>query len=167
MERSEIHALFRRLSSGVYVIGVADGDRRNAFTAAWVMQVSYEPLLLALSINPNHASYPILQASGAFAVSVLRRGSMELVRRFGTTSERDVDKLAGVGWHPVPGGAPVLDDALAYFDCVLTATMPAGDHAIVVGRVTGGRLLDRTADPMLYVETGDVDGSSALYPATL
>ena len=166
MERSEIHALFRRLSSGVYVIGVADGDRRNAFTAAWVMQVSYEPLLLALSINPNHASYPILQGSGVFAVSVLGRGSTELVRRFGTASGRDDDKLAGVAWHPVPSGAPVLDEALAYFDCVLTATLPAGDHAIVVGRVAGGRILDRTADPMLYAETGDVDGSSALYPAT-
>jgi flavin reductase (DIM6/NTAB) family NADH-FMN oxidoreductase RutF len=65
VERSEIHALFRRLSSGVYVIGVADGERRDAFTAAWVMQVSYDPLLLALSINPNHASYPILSSRPA------------------------------------------------------------------------------------------------------
>ncbi|HUQ79683.1 MAG TPA: flavin reductase family protein [Gemmatimonadaceae bacterium] len=167
LERSEIHALFRRLSSGVYVICVADGERRDAFTAAWLMHVSYDPLLLALSINPHHASYPILQASGVFTVSVLKRGSMELVRQFGTMSGRDVDKLAGVGWHPAPSGVPVLDEALAYIDCVLTATFPAGDHDLVLGRVAGGRILDRTADPMLYAETGDTDGSSALYPPEL
>ena len=49
--------LFRRLTNGLYVVGVAHDDRRDAFTAAWVTQVSFEPLLLALSINPSHASY--------------------------------------------------------------------------------------------------------------
>ena len=51
-----IAALFRRLTQGVYVVGVASGETRDAFTAAWVMQVSYDPLLLALSINANHSS---------------------------------------------------------------------------------------------------------------
>ena len=53
---SSIAALFRTLTQGVYVIGVAHGEERNAFTAAWVMQVSFDPLLLALSINPGHSS---------------------------------------------------------------------------------------------------------------
>ena len=61
-EVNKIAALFRRLTYGVYVIGVADGDQRNAFTAAWVMQTSFDPLLLALSINPQNASYPLLHA---------------------------------------------------------------------------------------------------------
>jgi len=47
------------------VVGVADGDRRNAFTAAWVTQVSFRPLLLAVSVSPGHASYPLLRAGGA------------------------------------------------------------------------------------------------------
>ena len=51
-----IAALFQRLTQGVYVVGVARGETRDAFTAAWVMQVSYDPLLLALSINANHSS---------------------------------------------------------------------------------------------------------------
>ena len=52
-----VAALFQRLTQGVYVVGVAHGEVRNAFTAAWVMQVSFDPLLLALSINPHHSSY--------------------------------------------------------------------------------------------------------------
>jgi flavin reductase (DIM6/NTAB) family NADH-FMN oxidoreductase RutF len=161
---NEIAALFRRLSLGVYVIGVAHEERRDAFTAAWVMQAAFEPLLLALSINPRNASYGILNASGAFAVSVLKQGDVELARRFGTRSGREQDKLAGIRWHPGRSGAPVLDDALAYFDCVVTESHRIGDHELVVGHVVDGRILDPDAEPMAYAETGDMDGSSALYP---
>ena len=164
---NQIEALFRRLSLGVYVIGVAHDERRDAFTAAWVMQASFDPLLLALSVNPQNASYSLLRDSDAFAVSVLKRGQLELARRFGTRSGREQDKLAGVRWRPGRSGAPVLDDALAYFDCTLTESLRTGDHELVVGRVIEGRVLDPDAVPMTYAETGDMDGSSALYPSQL
>ena len=50
--------LFRRLTNGVYVVGVADGPRRNAFTAAWITQVSFEPLLIALQREPGSRLLP-------------------------------------------------------------------------------------------------------------
>ena len=60
------------------MVGVAHGDVRNAFTAAWVMQVSFDPLLLALSINPHHASSGLLKESRAFSVNVLKKGQLEV-----------------------------------------------------------------------------------------
>jgi len=48
---NSIAALFQHLTQGLYVVGVADGKTRSAFTAARVMQVSFDPLLLALSLN--------------------------------------------------------------------------------------------------------------------
>jgi flavin reductase (DIM6/NTAB) family NADH-FMN oxidoreductase RutF len=163
---SEIAALFHQLTLGVYVVGVADAGRRDGFTAAWVMQVSFDPLLLALSINPEHASYPLLLSGGGFAVSVLKQGQVELARRFGTQSGRDHDKLAGLRWRPGRKGAPILEDALAYFDCELTGRMRSGDHQLVVGRVVDGRILTHDAEPMAYADTADMDGSTALYPVT-
>jgi flavin reductase (DIM6/NTAB) family NADH-FMN oxidoreductase RutF len=162
---NDIAGLFHRLTLGVYVVGAAHGERRDAFTAAWVMQTSFEPLLLALSVNPENASYPLIHASGGFAVSVLRRGQLVLARHFGTRSGRDQDKLAGIGWRPGRSGAPILEEALAYLDCELANSVRVGDHELVVGRVVDGRILARDAAPMTYAETGDMDGSSALYPA--
>ena len=161
---SDLAALFHKLTLGVYVIGVANAERCDGFTAAWVMQASFEPLLLALSINPNNASYPVLHAGGAFTVNVLERGQLELARRFGTQSGRDHDKLAGLKWWPGHHGAPILEEALAYFDCELSASLPAGDHELVLGRVIDGRILAPGAAPLDYAETGDMDGSSAFYP---
>jgi flavin reductase (DIM6/NTAB) family NADH-FMN oxidoreductase RutF len=162
---NEIATLFHRLQLGVYVVGVAHAGGRDAFTAAWVMQASFDPLLVALSISRQNASYPLLRLGGGFAFSVLKRGQLELARRFGTRSGRDQDKFAGVSWRPGRNGAPVLEEALAYFDCELTESLRVGDHELVVGRVIDGRILDHEAAPMAYADTGDMDGSSVLYPA--
>jgi flavin reductase (DIM6/NTAB) family NADH-FMN oxidoreductase RutF len=157
-------SLFRRINNGVYVIGVSHRGRSNAFTAAWITQVSFQPLLLSLSINPEHFSYSLLKDSGVFAVNLLRQGQTELAHHFGCQSGRNADKLAGHRWRPGQLGAPVLLDAAAYLECRAAGTMPAGDHELVLGEVVGGGLLDADATPMLYSETGDLDGSSALYP---
>jgi flavin reductase (DIM6/NTAB) family NADH-FMN oxidoreductase RutF len=70
-----VAALFQRLTQGVYVIGVASEEDRNAFTAAWVMQVSFDPLLLILSINPQHASHALLKKGKVSASTSSKRGN--------------------------------------------------------------------------------------------
>jgi flavin reductase (DIM6/NTAB) family NADH-FMN oxidoreductase RutF len=161
-----VAALFRRLTQGVYVVGVSDGQQRDAFTAAWIMQASFDPLLLAVSINPDNASYELLHASGWFTVNVLKQDQLDLARHFGTKSGRDRDKLARVRIRPGQAGSPILEDALAYFECALEGRTRAGDHELVLGRVMNGQVLDPKAAPLTYAETGDMDGSSALYPRT-
>ncbi|HMM47556.1 MAG TPA: flavin reductase family protein [Thiobacillaceae bacterium] len=159
--------LLQTLSHGVYVIGVADGEAVNAFTASAVMQVSLQPLMFALAINPWHASYPMLRAAGAFSVTVLRHGQSEVARIFGTHSARCSDKLAEVAWHPAASGAPVLDAGLAYFDCRVVSGFPAGDHELVVAEVTAGDFLQSGAPPLRYEELGDMDGGGSLLPERL
>lgn len=154
--------LFERLSVGVYVVGVAAGERRRAFAAAWVMPVSFDPPLLALSVNPGHASCALLREGGGFSVNVLRRDQADLAAWFG--APRQADKLAKVAWHPGQSGAPLLDDALAHFECRAVSETPAGDHVLVVGRVVRGELMQPGAEPLLYRDMGGVDGAADLYP---
>jgi flavin reductase (DIM6/NTAB) family NADH-FMN oxidoreductase RutF len=103
---ASIAALFQRLTEGVYVVGVAHGKARNAFTAAWVMQVSYNPLLLALSINPNHSSYSLLKEGRSFSVNVLKKGQLDLADHF-NRSDR-ADKLALTEWTTDRIGLPLV-----------------------------------------------------------
>ena len=155
--------LFRRLSTGVYVIGVSHGGRSNAFTAAWLTQVSFDPLLIALAINPKNFSLDLLQQSGVFVLNVLKRHQLHLARHFGTQSGRDLDKLAEQRWRPGTLGAPILHEAAAYLECRVTRSINAGDHEIVLGEAVTGEVIDDTAEVMLYAHTGDLDRSSELY----
>lgn len=158
-------SLFKTLTHGVYVIGVAGEERRNAFTAAWVMQASFDPPLLAISINPRHSSYALLQEGNEFTVNVLSRGRGDLARHFGQPAS--IDKLSTISWRAAEGGAPIVLDALAWFECERIGECPAGDHVIVVGQVIDGAVLDPKAIPMNYRETGDMDGSAALLTEVL
>ncbi len=152
--------LFNYISHGVYVIGVSDGEHQNAFTAACVMLVSFDPLLITLSINPQHYSYKLLKAGGICTVNVLSKDQYRLAEHFGTPGVRD--KMSGHRWLKAKTGAPVLSESLAYLDCRVSHYCAAGDHQLAVCQVVAGGLLNE-GEPLLYSETGDMDGSSKLY----
>lgn len=154
-----IDTLFKQISIGVYVVGVSDGDRQNAFTAAWVMQVSFYPPLLAISINPEHYSYQLLQAGGVCTVNVLGRDQYSIAGHFGRSVK---DKMAGFQWQKSKTGAPILSESLAYFDCQVSHYTDAGDHKIVVCKVVDAARLNE-GSPLLYNQTGDMDSSGQLY----
>jgi len=150
--------LAKLISHGVYVIGVRDGERQNAFTAAWVMQVSFDPFLLAISINPGHYSYQLLKAGGICTVNVLGRDQYAVAEHFGRSVK---DKMAGFDWRTASTGAPILSCGLAYFDCRVSHYADAGDHQIAICEVLAGAL--HAGQPLLYNQTGELDGSSEFY----
>lgn len=155
--------LMRQLTLGVYVVGVCDGGQTNAFTACSVMPVSFDPALLALAIGRDHASLPMLRASRHFTVNVLAQGQLQIAQRFGTSSGRERNKLAGMAWQADPAGAPLLQDALASLSCDVQHGVRAGDHELFVARVSSGVIHLESAAPLTYAETGDMDGSADLY----
>jgi flavin reductase (DIM6/NTAB) family NADH-FMN oxidoreductase RutF len=155
-----IASLCKQITHGVYIIGVGDGNTLNAFTAAWVMQVSFDPILLAFSINPKHYSYQLLQKGGICSINVLSRDQLALAAHFGRPGLRD--KMAAYEWTSAITGAPVLSEALCYFDCKVSHDSAAGDHQLVVCRVIDAKVLNK-GEPMLYCDTDNMDGSDEIY----
>lgn len=151
-----LQSLCKLMTHGVYVIAVTDGEHERAFTAAWVMQVSFNPLMLAFSINPQHASYAILKSKGRCTVNVLAKPQLRLAEHFGRNDL--ANKMAGHQWQRAKSGAPVLAESLCYFDCSVNHTTSAGDHEIVVCKVLEARFLN-PGEPMGYRDTGNIDGT--------
>ena len=156
--------LFRRLSSGVYVVGVATAAQRDAFTASSIAQASYEPLMISMAVNRAHGAFALLCQAEAFALSVLGADRTDLAAHFGRPAARGVDKLQGCAWFPGHQGAPILSCGIAYFDCTICEMLSAGDHEVVLGKVIDGAIIDAASAPLLYAGTGDLDGSSKLFP---
>jgi len=154
--------LFPTIEPRAYVIGVAHEAQRDIFAAVWVMQASHRPLSLAIGVDPRHASYPLVRAGRKFAVSVIKQDEFESARRRVTQPARDPGKLDGVAWHCGRGGVPIVDDALAYFECEMSAVMLAGDHEIVVGRVIDCRIPDGRTANWSYSHVTDADHGATL-----
>jgi flavin reductase (DIM6/NTAB) family NADH-FMN oxidoreductase RutF len=153
-------ALFNKITHGVYVIGVSNGTEQNAFTAAWVMQVSFDPPMLAFSINPRHYSYTLLNTGGVCTVNVLGQDHLAIAAHFGSSGVKE--KMTTYRWRESTTTAPVLADCLVYFDCKLSHFAEAGDHKIAVCEVLDGAELN-SGWPLLYWQTGNMDDSADLY----
>ena len=94
--------------------------------------MSLDPPLVLVCMGRTSGTWPAIRASGHFAVNILGEASEDTCRRFGAKAG---DRFEGVGWTAGKTGSPVLNDAIAFVDCVIDAEYEAGDHVIVVGRV--------------------------------
>jgi 3-hydroxy-9,10-secoandrosta-1,3,5(10)-triene-9,17-dione monooxygenase reductase component len=95
--------------------------------------VSLDPPLILICPQKSSTSWPRIARTGSFCVNVLSAGQHELGLRFARSGG---DKFTGVPWHASTAGAPRLDAALAHIDCAVHAVHEAGDHLVVLGRVT-------------------------------
>jgi flavin reductase (DIM6/NTAB) family NADH-FMN oxidoreductase RutF len=150
----------RLLTYGLHAVTVretdADGaDVANAFTANWLTQVSFDPPLVALSVEREAWSWPVIERRGAFAINVLASGQREVAGALGKSRHKVGDKLAGIPWRPGPAtGCPVLfDHALACIECRVVDVHPAGDSWLVVADVVGAEVL-RDGEPLTMREAG-------------
>ena len=139
-----------RFASGVVVVTGADAAGPAGLTCQSFFAVSLDPPLVAVCPSLKSVSWRRIEATGAFAVSVLAAHQRELCLTFGQGGQKD--KFAAAGWEPAPSGAPFIHDALAWLDCAIAAVHPAGDHVLVVGEVR--HLTARDGDPLLFHRGG-------------
>ncbi|MGA9755415.1 MAG: flavin reductase family protein [Desulfobaccales bacterium] len=144
---------FTALVQGVYVVTTHLGEKINGMTAAWVSQVSLNPLLVMVSIAPPRYSHTLIKESGIFAINVLTSEQVDLAKRFGYKSGRKIDKFAGLDWVPASSGAPVLPQAYAYLDLKLVYTYAAGDHTLFVGEAVEAKILHPQSHPLIFTKS--------------
>ena len=142
-----------KLSYGVHVIGSrsANGDL-NAMLADWVMQVSFKPRLVAVSIENDARTLRFIRETGVFSVNLLHeKDGLEIARKVVMPAEsskirgRSEEaaavinyKLDGLDYGIHQNGCPVLDLALGWFTCDVREFFGVGDHTLVIGEVTDG-----------------------------
>ena len=157
-EPEEYDKLRRRvlwsMPSGLYVIGSRAGDRRNAMTANWVSQLSFDPKVVGVSVETTALTHELITAGGIFTVNMIDREDRAIVRKF--TKPVKVDQAArtlnGFAYHDAPSGAPVLDTAVAWIDCRVTGTLALGGSTLFVGEVTDAGFQKAEDTPVLRME---------------
>ena len=143
----------RMVSYGLYVVTSASADDRGAFLCNWLTQCSFEPPLIVVAVENEAHSLKVMRAAGRFAVSVLETGQRELAGWFGRHSDKVGDKLANRELLATPSGFPLLPEALAWWECTITAITPSGDHQLVVAEVIDAGVI-REGTPLQLKETG-------------
>ena len=145
--------VLRKLPHGVYIVGVAHNGARNAFTGTWLTQVSFTPPLVAIGVRKDSGSLEMIKQGGVFSVNLLGKAQKAIAEQFVKPATAG-DKLSGVKTREGSTGAPVLEEALGYFECrVREIANEHGDHAIVIGEVVEAVLL-RDEPALTLMDTG-------------
>jgi len=143
----------RLFTYGLYAITTGDEQQRNAFTANWVSQVSFDPPLVVLSIENDSVSLPIIRRTGLFAVNVYASDQRDLAGLLGKTFDKHPEKLEGLAFGAGETGCPVLSVGLAYVECRVRNEMLAGDSTLLLAQVEGATVL-RRAEPLTMLAAG-------------
>jgi flavin reductase len=125
-----------RYATGVSVVATERDGVRYGMTVNSLASVSLNPLLMLFCCERDASLHEPVLAVGSWAVSVLSASQQDLAAWFATRGRPGVDQFDGQSAHPGGAtGAPIIDGALAWFECRTWATYDGGDHTIVVGEV--------------------------------
>lgn len=142
----------RKLASGVTLITAAHGNERAGLIATAVSSVSTTPPTLLICVNRAASAHDVIDRAGSFAVNLLAADDLHLADIFGKSALRDQRFKVG-DWSTLLSDAPVLDSALASFDCEIVQRMPYGSHTIFLGHVHDVRVDAANGDPLLYMDS--------------
>ncbi|MFD2762702.1 flavin reductase family protein [Micromonospora eburnea] len=135
-ERRLLRRAFGTFATGVTVVTVG-GEQPHGMTANSFTSVSLDPPLVLVCVDKSAVMHACLDNVPVFGISVLAAGHAEVARYF-ADPRRPVGPAEFAGIAAVPGertGAPMIADALAWFECERWRRYDGGDHTIVVGRL--------------------------------
>jgi flavin reductase (DIM6/NTAB) family NADH-FMN oxidoreductase RutF len=127
-----------REALGMFATGVTVVTARDAhgkwvgLTANSFNSVSLTPPLVLWSLSRSAASMAAFRAGSHYAINILSADQQALALQFAT---RGRDRFAGVAFTPGASGAPLLEGAVATFECFNRSRYDEGDHVIFVGEV--------------------------------
>lgn len=129
----EFRAALGQFATGVTIVTARDAEGRLVgLTANSFNSVSLSPPLVLWSLARQSTSMPGFLSASHYAINVLAADQRPLAERF---ARKGIDRFDGAPWKPGLTGAPVIEGAVAVFECVHRSQHDAGDHLIFVGQV--------------------------------
>ncbi len=143
----------RQFPSGVTIVTIHHASEVHGLTVSAFASVSPEPPLVLVAIDHRHTAYALLERPGAtFAINILGQDQMELSNRFAWV--KNEDRFLQGAWATAVTGAPILTDALAWLDCTIFASYPAGTHTVYIGEVQACAAPGAEQPPLIYWNRG-------------
>lgn len=128
-----------------------DGQSGKAgFLALSATHLSASPPRMMVSIDDSTTALLALRENGVFSINCLAKKQMNLLHAFGGKSDlKGADRFTLGRWSSLGTGAPILEEAVAAFDCVVEDEVVQGRTSIIIGELKGF-VIDQQAEPYVY-----------------
>ena len=129
------------LTTGIYVLTVADGEDHHGMSSSWVTQVSGEPPLFSAAVDNQHFSNALITRTRALGLNIAGARGKALEDYFYSPRARRDNNLDALEFELSPTLAvPWLKLAMIALEARVVDSRVTGDHTIFVASPVGVRL---------------------------
>ena len=129
---------------GLYVLTAQEGEKDNGCIINTVMQVTSEPLQIAIAVNKKNYTNEMIQRTKKFNISVLSESAkFEIFEHFGFHSGRDTNKFADFGdTKRSPNGLLyITQDTNSYMSAYVKQEIDLGTHTLFIAQLVAAEVL--------------------------
>jgi flavin reductase (DIM6/NTAB) family NADH-FMN oxidoreductase RutF len=143
---SSLREAFGLFPSGVIAIAAEVNGIREGLAASTFVPVSLDPPLVSFCVQNTSTTWPKLKNVRALGISVLGESHDDAVR---TLAAKTGDRFAGLETVSNSSGAVFIQGTGVWLESAIEQLIPAGDHTIVVLRVSDVRV-DPDVAPIVF-----------------
>jgi flavin reductase (DIM6/NTAB) family NADH-FMN oxidoreductase RutF len=130
---SSLRDAFGHFPSGVIAIAAEVDGERVGLAASTFVPVSLDPPLVSFCVQNTSTTWPKLKALPALGISVLGESHDAAAR---TLAAKTGDRFAGLETESRTSGAVFVHGTSVWLESAIEQLIPAGDHTIVVLKVS-------------------------------
>lgn len=149
LDSEQLRRTMRAWTTGVTVITAKHNDQQYGMTVNSFTSISLEPPLVSLTLKRLTHTHDLVEKSGEFSVTILSSEQKELSDRFAGKFPEIKDRFEGVPTETLVIEAPLLKGGLAYFNCRVLNSFPAGENTLFIAEVIAVSG-DGEGDPLIY-----------------
>ncbi len=144
----EFKQVMRRWASTVTVVTTRSKGALYGLTVTAFSSISAQPPGVFVCINKTAKSHDAIAEAGVFCVNFLGADMKDVSDRMARLPSEE--RFNGLVTTTAATGSPILQGALAYFDCRVEHAFAAGDHTIYTGLVEASGVSRPDDSPLLY-----------------
>lgn len=135
-EHLEFKEAMARMAAAVCVITTDGRSGPYGLTATAVCSVSANPPMLLVCINRESKASAVVQENGRFRVNILAAHQKALSETFSRSGLSVEERFAqSCEWRTQDNESPMLPNAVATVDCLVSFSISVDSHSIFFGRV--------------------------------
>lgn len=148
----DLFALFK-IGYGLYILTTSDGEKDNGCIVNSIMQVTSDPIRIAVCVNKqNYSCETILQTLKMNVNCLSKDTPFSVFKRFGFQSGRDVDKFFNMPpLRSKNGLAVTMEFCNAFISLAVEQTIDLGTHNMFVCSVEEAAVLS-LRDTLTYTD---------------
>ena len=148
IDPGDFRKILGKYPTGVTLVSSKDEEGPFAMVIGSFGSVSLDPPLVQFMPAKESQTWARIRQTGKYCVNVLSDRQLDLSNSFFNKEKNPFDEIK---WSESSLGSPIIENCVAWIDCLIGEVHEAGDHCIVIGEVQNMGTGNSEQGPLLFL----------------